>query len=162
MNRILNQIEYFRQLRQLEANGLFKEPYLYIKIGKSSSTRKMTGWKIKSTLYMEGFGKIEIREVAVLEYEDVAVINESSYHCEPDLKNNGLQVFRVDWKYGQSMPHINTSNPLDHLTESDTGLLISQINTVSAIRMSMAYLKTDVYPLDDVDMYNRIITAGRI
>lgn len=81
-------------------------------------------------------------------------IPEYHFHFQPGVQNPDMEVFRLDLDRGEEA-HFNSSEARrasgDHIKNEQTPFDFSNFNCRLALLMSMVYLRTKVYPLDDVE-----------
>ena len=82
------------------------------------------------------------------------IIPKYGFHFQPGSENEDMEVFRLDLDRGEEA-HFNPSEARrasgDHIKNGQTPFDFSNFNCRLALLMSMVYLRTKVYPLDDAE-----------
>lgn len=145
---------YFRNLDGALQAGCIDDPKAlrdFVEIDEDNG--QIMGWIIphRRVHFSQG-SELSCAEGGVHDKAGQFHIPEYHFHFQPGEENVALEVFRLDLDRGEEA-HFNTSEPRhatgDHLKNGETPFDFSNFNCRLALIMSMVYIDSKVYPLDD-------------
>ena len=155
-SKIRNVWAYFRNLDGALQAGCIDDPkavHDFVEIDEDDG--QIVGWIIphRRVHFSQG-SELSCTEEGVPAKAGQFHIPEYHFHFQPGVQNPDMEVFRLDLDRGEEA-HFNPSEARrasgDHIKNGQTPFDFSNFNCRLALLMSMVYLRTKVYPLDDVE-----------
>ena len=154
-SKIKNVWTYFRNLDGALQAGCIDDPKSvrdFVEVDEDDG--QIVGWIIpRRRVHFSQGSELSCTEEGVPAKAGQFHIPEYHFHFQPGEENAALEVFRLDLGRGEEA-HFNTSEQHrtagNHLKNGETPFDFSNFNCRLALVMSLVYMDSKIYPLDDM------------